>query len=306
MSVNVQLLLVGVCAYVPDKYPLNPKDPPTRFDVFMVDARRKDKKALDNRALRPHFPVVTLKTDDLAERPRVSGDVVWVVARRRLRFEFTEKTSDANELTVDLTPIGSTPTAQNERSFLWGVDLAEIAPKFKKVNAKCFNDRESENLVSCRLLVDKGHVTTFALDPKATFTFNTNLDGVFNKRGLSNYVSIEFKDVDAFTIVAEDLDGQQPTQRVPLRSAGPDFEIVVGNLCDGLFLRRLGGYTDAEVAALANGPDDDFRWLYEICGDTAGIKKKLGTNDLPIPVQKGKGGSGFWPVRCMRATFEPS
>jgi hypothetical protein len=315
MSFHFRVVFTGLCAYVPNR-PIDPvglvKDKPTRVQVIMVDAR-EPRTAVDSSKLPPHFPIAYIEAENLAASNGVpSGTrLEWLLDRRELTFELADGKPTHFDLVqgalVAPTPlIPGKPTAPVPRAatdFGWGAHMEAHAPDFAQIDPLCFQDAGSKGLVATRVVLTQGRLTNFAFDPNSTFYFfDASLGGPGNKedRPYSNKVALEVRDVTGVKLVARDLDGKRPTERLDLTGPAGDWTtITVANLCDGRTPER-NPLTTQEPK-----DDDDFRWFYELCENRQNLAAALNGASLPIPrIAPGHGGPGA--VQCMRATFAAS
>ncbi len=81
---------------------------------------------------------------------------------------------------------------------------------------------------------------------------------------------------------------------IPLEARDGKIEVSLVNLCAN---NPLGWDEIAPLHDRGDQRDLDFKWFYFLMQDLADIKKRLGSDELPVPIHQG-GGAGGWPF-CM-------
>jgi hypothetical protein len=316
MSFNFRVIFSGLCAFVPDQ-PVAPEGPVaqqlTGMQVVMVDAR-KWAQAVDSGKLKPHFPIAVIDAVNLQGQNGVPPGtrLEWRLDRRELKFVIADGTPKDFALVrggwtqppfPQGTPQTATPTQADD--FGWGAHMTSIAPSFATIDPDCFLDGPSSlGLTVARVVLDRGELANRGFAPATTpwYYFDSALGGGGPQaaRPYSNKTTLELQSVHGVELVARDLDGQRPDDKVAL--TGPDggwVEITVSNMDDG----RLPEVMPDPNPQLnpADSADTDFRWFYSLCANRSLLGSALSNNDLPYPKHSGGGGPGT--VQCMHAMF---
>ncbi len=309
MSFDFRAQFTGLCAFVPNK-PLryqnhgDVNNPPTKMMIMMVDARSK-RRAPDGEDMRPHFPVVTFNSKDIAGSDRTidAVDTIWYLDRQQLEFQLRDG-EGASFSIIQGEKQPNKANFQKDDDFGWIADMTEITKDHGQIDPKCFKSTESKGLIAARVLLDKGKLSTsqFHHNPEWGFSKvsegeNTSLKGKFAARALGNQATLHLGTVSEVTLVATHIESGERSELRLAPSSG-DVRIKVGNLC-----RRILPLPPRTTVAAGSQPnkDDDFRWFYELVDGRCMLPIPQGKS-LPIPRRR-SGGSGNSPVRCMMATF---
>lgn len=292
MAFAFRAIISGLCAYVPNKELGVLDNPPTKMMVVMVDARRPRKAPDGKSLLAPHFPMIFLRGHQVggAKGLPPNSDIAWRIDRKQVEIVIPQASLGTNKFSVFQAPRDQEfPFLSDLRDFSWGAEMKEIAPDLAEIDPAVFEDEASKGLVSARILLDKGKLSTFEIGD-----FNWTFPGTgFRDRQLSNRTVLAFDDLEEVAIAATDLDTGR-RKEVSLRPRTRELvEINIGNFCDGCMPRQL--HRREELIA-----DDDFRWFYELSKNRESVKG----GELPIPTP-GKPGKGNGAAKCMRTTFLP-
>jgi hypothetical protein len=307
MAFNANVIISGVCAYVPDKdiSPISKppyRDLPKQMWVLLPEARRRSgkKKALDGRDLTTHFPVLSFSVDDL----QVKGSVAL---RRTVTTPILfENVTFILEPTIAMGYGNEFEVIQDStvRDFRHGVDVHECSKNYVDINPECFKDQGAQHdLVGSRILLNSGKVAAHELNDKQKWKLSNSLGGGGSvSRLLSNMVSVTFSGLTKLTIRLTPFGGETKRDIVLARDSG-DVVVEIGNLCDACILEGL-----IQEVPPPRAKDEDFRWLFELCKDTNAIRDELDhifwKSSLPIPERVGNiFGGGSRLVECMRMTY---
>jgi hypothetical protein len=316
MPFNFRVVFNGLCAFVPNRpiaaVGLLPEKP-TEMDIVLVDARMRT-TAIDGGALEPHYPVAVIKSANLKDASGVPPGtrLEWRLDRRELTFAVQDGTPREFVLVQGAVrgapPQGAianpavlpadTPKAADD--FAWGAHMQLAAPNFARIDPRCFQDAGSLGLISARVLVRRGEMSTRGFDPERTarYSLDATLGGGTSKpRPFTNKASLEIEGVTAIRLIARDMDDLLPHEEIAL--TGPEnewVEITIANADDGRLPERLPNPTSSETE------DKDFRWFYSLCADRDRLGAALNQGSLPIPIRQGGAGPGA--VVCMNLTFD--
>ncbi|HYU34265.1 MAG TPA: hypothetical protein VEW48_19090 [Thermoanaerobaculia bacterium] len=292
MAFNVRVVFSGLCAYVPNRELGVLKDPPTKMMVVMVDARQPKTARDEVNLMRPHFPMVFLKGNQIEGVGALPAntDIAWRIDRKQIEIVIPERSPETNRFEVFQAPRQPNPPFLSDfRDFSWGADMRMINPDLADIDPLVFEDLGSRGIISARVLLDKGKLSTVGIAQ-----FNFEFPGSsFQRRQLSNRTALDFREVDEFALRARDLDGGGPIE-VSLRPQDREqVEVNIGNYCDGCMPQRVH-FEDDLV------PDDDFRWFYELSQN----RNRL-TRGVHLPIPTPKPGKGNGAAKCARSTFNP-
>jgi hypothetical protein len=296
---TLQVEFTGICAFVPDVEfdDPNPAKNPTQVMVLMVDGvPRKPpaiRKGLDGDVLRAHAPVIALRAGDLESHGDLpdAAELRLSINRKEVSFVIKEIVADSNKFEV----VQRTGT---NRDFGHTIHIKELIDKSYTypIWDDCFKDQESKGLISARVKLAQGTLSTTDLVVGVEFDVAKTLGGKFSQRPLADRVMLEFKNVDTATLVLKDMDTADEKSIILNRSA-TNISLTLGNLCGDSWLPRVRN-DDPKPIRLTG--DEDFRWFYELFVDGVKFQKMLNELPLPFPIPVSvQGGTGLQPVQCM-------
>jgi hypothetical protein len=303
-------ILTGLCAFIPDREFGNLAVPPKKIMTIMVDARRTQKNlgttALDGRGLRYHNPVLGYFPGDL-----MGGDGLGLKIPEKLEelwsFYYLShgKAAPARwEITLEIGELSNKLTnpfkvvQEGLRDFNHGIHVRQFMDSaLQMVNPYVFADGDnSVGLVSARVLLDRGELSTYQLDDSITWSMASTLGRSFDGVPLSNLAALEIRDVAYVKLKGRNIDGGDDF--VFQFRGDRDVEMLLGNLCcESLEPRNIPFVLDDN----RKRRDKDFRWFYELLDAKGAVQDRLRGVSLPVPVPRGvKAQTGLKPVQCMR------
>jgi hypothetical protein len=290
MPFDVRAVFAGLCAYVPSSL-LGDAGHPRRMTVLMPEARRSDFFLPDETQLAPHAPVLVLKARDIgAMAGGGEAKVVIDLARQWLTFEVE---GPAATRPLEVVQNGPVDDPQDARDFSWGLEMSEIAPGYQQVHPRALERAGSRGLVAARVTLDKGSLSTHALNEAGAWRFEPNGPPLAEPLTLANQSALEIAGVERLTLVLRSLEDDSVTARIPVGGTGGRVDVTIGNLCaDDLHEAVSGIEIEGDMLE-----DEDFRWYYQLADPDVTAAELM---TLPRPVPDPGGGLGW---RCMRVTF---
>ncbi len=300
----------GLCAYVPDAELGDPAKPPKKMMILMVDAMPTQanlgRKALDERRLRRHFPVMLFRSDDLESCGSLSPglDLRWFFSRKQISFEIVETKAKLNDFKVVQGPFSDTMEDASVNDFNWGCHIKELVGDSLKIKLdnRWRQDAGSLGLIAARALLTKGELSTADLKKQIDFDIAKTLGASRYVMPLSHKVALKFVDVESVSVIATDLDNPKAApQTLRFGTQDKDVDVTIGNFCGDSLEPQTGNDTDEKFSRKRR--DKDFRWFFELFDEKSKkrVKKGLEGVSLPIPVPvNSRGGAGLRQVQCMR------
>jgi hypothetical protein len=228
-----------------------------------------------------HLPVAIAAASDIGQG---LGTSLHDLSGRDLKFDAVFE-GDSQPLVVVMDG--------TDESYAHVLQMSAISPRFAKVNPKCLDSVPPPNLVTARVHLTAGSVSSFELRNDAqSFPPSEAL-----ARRVAHRMRCRLSKLNSLTLRATRFDNTSDVLRISFRPPeGARAKLILGNLCDDDLHEFLGAPSPG--AGKGKQIDHDFVAYYRLAQEDAS-SEPIGT--LPVP-EASVGAAG--KTRCNRVELE--